>query len=95
MRTGAAVEDYHWRTTAEFLDIDNCQTPVDLAVWHVGSNNDHYFNNDLIEQHMLVAFRACHVVTIDAKAHTPSMLANKEEMKILLPAGLRRALSRQ
>lgn len=85
----------HWRTTAEFLGLDNCKQPIDLPVWHVGSANDHYFNNDFIEQHMLVVFKDCHTVLIDAKAHTPSILAGKAEMGILLPSKLRRRLSKQ
>jgi pimeloyl-ACP methyl ester carboxylesterase len=84
----------HWRTTAEFLAIDNCRTPVPLPVWHVGSNNDHYLNNDLVKQHMLVTFQDCTVLLIDAKAHTPNLLGDKTELGILLPSKLRRALSK-
>ncbi len=84
----------HWRTTAEFLDLDNCQGQVNLPVWHVASVNDHYFNNAIIEQHMLVVFRECILASIETKAHTPSMLADKAEIGVLLPPKLRRALSK-
>jgi pimeloyl-ACP methyl ester carboxylesterase len=84
----------HWRTTAEFLALDNCKVHVDLPVWHVGSKNDHYFDNDLIEQHMFVTFQSCTMLTMDAKAHTPNLLGNKAEMSIMLPSKLRRTLSR-
>ena len=84
----------HWRTTAEFLALDNCQTKVALSVWHVASNNDPYLNTDLVEQHMLVTFQACTVLLMDAKAHTPNLIADKAELGIMLPPKLRRALSK-
>jgi pimeloyl-ACP methyl ester carboxylesterase len=85
----------HWRTTYEFLGLDNCRQQISLPVWHVGSKNDHYFNNDIVEQHMLVVFSSCTMLTMDAKAHTPSVTGNKAEMAIMLPSRLRRELSRQ
>lgn len=84
----------HWRTTAEFLGLDNCQTLIKLPVWHVASVNDHYFNNAIIEQHMLVVFQDCIIASIETKAHTPSMLAGKAEVGVLLPSKLRRALAK-
>lgn len=84
----------HWRTTAEFLNIDNCTVPIDLPVWHVGSIKDHYFDNAKVEQHLLMTYKECHMVLIETKAHTPSVLADKAELGILLPSKLRRALSK-
>jgi pimeloyl-ACP methyl ester carboxylesterase len=84
----------HWRTTAEFLGLDNCQVQINLPIWHIGSSNDHYFDNRFIEQHMLVVFKQCTMVLIDAKAHTPSILAGKAEMGELLPPKLRKLLSK-
>jgi pimeloyl-ACP methyl ester carboxylesterase len=82
----------HWRTTYEFLGLDNCQQKIDLPIYHVGSRNDHYFDNARIEAHMRTVFSDVHVTLIDAKAHTPSLLAGKRESGSMLPAGLRRAL---
>lgn len=83
----------HWRTTAELLDLNNCTQPIKLAVWHVASLNDHYFDNDIIEQHMLVVFDEYHKSPIETKAHTPNLLADKLEMSVLLPPDVRKALS--
>lgn len=84
----------HWLTTSEFLRLDNCTQHIDLPVWHVGSKHDHYFDNQIVREHMLVTFRECHQILIDAKAHTPSILADKKELRILLPRKLRQALSK-
>lgn len=83
----------HWYTMYEFLGINNCGVKIDLPVWHVASMNDHFFDNDIVEQHMQVVFSEYHKALIDAKAHTPSMLADKTEMGVMLPDGLRQALA--
>ncbi len=82
----------HWLTTREFLNIDNCVTQVDLPIHHVVSEQDHYFKNEIVKQHMLVVFKDYRQYMARSKAHTPSILADKQAMRVLLPAGLRRAL---
>jgi len=82
----------HWLTTSEFLNIDNCQSKVDLTVLHVASQEDHYFNNEIVKQHMLVTFSGYNRYVARSKAHTPSILADKKAAGVLLPTGLRRRL---
>lgn len=82
----------HWRTTSEFVGIDNCTVQVDLPVWHVASRGDHYFNNDVVEQHMRIVFNSYHRGMMNSKAHTPSVLGDKKELSIMVPPGLRRVL---
>lgn len=84
----------HWATTAEFLNLDNCKTRVDLPVWHVSSKNDHYFDNTIVEQHMRVVFSDYHHAVADLKAHTPSVVASRKAMAVLVPPPLRRALAK-
>lgn len=84
----------HWYTTYEFLGLDNCRKRIDLPVWHVASQNDHYLDTDIVQQHMLIVFKQYHQALINAKAHTPNLNANKEQMAIMLPPGLRKALLR-
>lgn len=84
----------HWLTTSEFLNIDNCQVKVDLPVCHVASKNEHYFNNNIVQQHMLVVFNDYHRYTMQSKAHTPSILADKKACRVMVPPGLRRVLSK-
>lgn len=84
----------HWLTTSEFFSLDNCQKRIDLPVHHVISKQDHYFDNEIVKQHMLVVFSEHHQYVADSKAHTPSVLADKKAMSILLPAGLRRVLAK-
>lgn len=84
----------HWLTTSEFLGLDNCTTRIDLPVWHVASKYDHYFNNHIVKEHMLVVFQEYHQAMTNTKAHTPSILADKKGLAVLVPSKLRRELTR-
>lgn len=83
----------HWLTTSEFLNLDNCRGRIDLPVWHVASKYDHYFDNAIVKEHMLVVFREYFEATTNTKAHTPSILADKKGLGVLVPSKLRKALS--
>lgn len=85
----------HWMTTSEFLNLDNCAQKIDLPVWHVSSSGDHYFNNEYVEQHMRVVFSDYNRSVMQSHAHTPSVLGNKKEMAIMVPAPLRKVLRRK
>lgn len=84
----------HWLTTSEFLNLDNCTKQVDLPIYHVITEEDHYFKNGVVEQHMLVVFSDYHQYMARSKAHTPSILADKKAMRVLLPPALRRVLAK-
>lgn len=83
----------HWLTTSEFLNVDNCAKKIALPVYHVASEADHYFDNEIVKQHMLVVFEDYHRFVANSKAHTPSVLAGKKESRIFLPPGLRRIIN--
>lgn len=85
----------HWLTTSQFFKIDNCQKKIDLPVHHVASKADHYFDNQLVKQHMLVTFSDYHRYVMNSKAHTPSIMADKKEAGVMLPPALRRVLARK
>jgi hypothetical protein len=84
----------HWRTTSEFLRLDNCKKQIALPVWHVASKNDHYFDNRIVEQHMRIVFTDYQLITFDSKAHTPSVLADKKGLSIMVPPALRKVLAK-
>jgi pimeloyl-ACP methyl ester carboxylesterase len=84
----------HWLTTSEFLHIDNCTKQVALPVYHIASEADHYFNNEIVKQHMLVVFEDYHKFVANSKAHTPNILAGKKDCRVFLPAGLRQVINK-
>jgi hypothetical protein len=84
----------HWLTTSQFFTLDNCTKRIDLPVMHVISKEDHYFNNEIVKQHMLVVFSGYRRFVANSKAHTPSVLGDKKAMSVMLPPGLRRILGK-
>lgn len=83
----------HWLTTSEFLGLDNCRVPVALPVFHIASRHDHYFDNEMVKQHMLVTYNDYDVAFMEISAHTPSVLADKTGMAVMVPPALKRALN--
>lgn len=84
----------HWLTTSEFLAVDNCTKKIALPIYHVASQHDHYFNNEIVKQHMLVVFEKYYRFVARSKAHTPSVLADKKTAGVMLPPALRRLLAK-
>lgn len=84
----------HMATTNEFLHLDNCRQQIAIPVWHVYSNNDQYFDNDLVEQHMRIIFSDYHSVPIKMKTHAPSIMADKKASAVLIPAKLRTIMAK-
>lgn len=80
-------------TTTQFLTFDNCKSQVNLPVWHVGVKNDHFFDNDLVEQHMRVIFTDFHGMTINMTKHAPTVIAEAKDAAPFVPPKLRRVLS--
>lgn len=85
----------HWLTTSEFLKLNNTGMHVQLPVVHVISQKDHYLNNIVVEQHMRQVFAGYSQYISRTKAHVPSVLADKKAMAVMLPAGLRRQITRR
>lgn len=78
----------HWLTTSEFIRLNNTKRQIALPVVHIVSKHDHYLNNLKVEEHMRRVFSGYTQFIAPIKAHVPSVLASKEEMSAMLPAGL-------
>jgi pimeloyl-ACP methyl ester carboxylesterase len=85
----------HWLTTSQFFKVDNTKKRLDMPAAHVISEVEHYFDNHMVEQHMQVVFKDYRKFVAKSKAHTPSVLADKKAMGVMLPAGLRRLLAKK
>lgn len=81
-------------TSTQFLTFDNCKVRVNLPVWHVSAKADHFFDNNLVEQHMRVVFNSFSKTEIDVKTHAPSVIADEKEAAALIPPKLSKQLTR-
>ena len=83
----------YFYTGHSMLTVDLCDKQTPLTVYHVAVQNDQYFNNKLVEQHLAVIY--ANVTTIDIKlgAHMPTILATPKEVAPFIPNKLRKLLA--
>jgi pimeloyl-ACP methyl ester carboxylesterase len=84
----------HWRTCAEFLQLNNCDRRVDLPVWHIGVKHDNYFDDHIVEQHMRVVFNDFIGMKSRLTSHSPSIIADAKMAAPLIPRKLRQILAK-
>jgi pimeloyl-ACP methyl ester carboxylesterase len=77
-------------TTQAFLHFTNCDRQVDLPLWHIAVEGDHFFKNDRVEQHMRVIFSDFHCMPIRMTKHAPTVIATAKEAEIYIPPALHR-----
>lgn len=75
------------------LTLDLCNERIDLPVYHIGVDNDRYFNNQVVEQHLNVIFSHVYMVPSKMGAHAPTVVATAKEAAPFIPAKIRRLLS--
>jgi pimeloyl-ACP methyl ester carboxylesterase len=83
----------YMRTTEQFLTFDNCRVRINLPVWHVTAQADHYFSQHRVEQHMRVIFSDFHQVQSSLTNHAPSVIADEAMAAPLVPPELARILN--
>lgn len=98
------VEIWLWRnndlrtymyTSNQILRLDNCKRQINLPVWHVGVDGDHFFDNELVEQHLQVIFTKLNSMKLSGLTkHAPTVIASEKDATPFIPAKLRRILSR-
>lgn len=85
----------YMQTSAEFLDLDNCGTRVDLPVSHIAIAEDRYFDNRRVEQHFRIIFSDFTLLkTIKLGNHAPSVIADEKAAAPFIPPKLRRIIQK-
>lgn len=79
-------------TANEFFKFSNCDKQVDIGVCHVAAENDHFFDNNNVEQHMKVIFNDVQTFVIKTTNHSPSIIADKKAASSLVPTDLKKIL---
>lgn len=83
------------KTGHELLTVDNCATQIALPVWHIYTPHDNFFDNAVIEQQMRVVFSEYQGFPLDAKMHSPSVIATKQQAAAFVPESLRQYLKQR
>ncbi len=79
----------YMKTSLIMFYLDNCTKQIALPVHHISVENDQYFDNSVVEQHMRVIFTDYHNYVTVLPNHAPSILATKEEAAPLAPKEIR------
>lgn len=80
-----------WISTSHTLfTVDNCTVRVDLPVHHIGVDEDNYFDNQLVEQHMRIIFSDFVLHKANLDRHVPNILADKKEATRMVPASVKK-----
>lgn len=91
------INDFRtWMETccAMFM-LDLSGTHVDLPVYHVAVDNDHYFDNLLVEQHMRAIYKDFELVKTKLPAHAPTVLATAKDVEPFVPPKIRKLLRKK
>ncbi len=81
-------------TGGEMLKVDLCGDRVKAHVYHIAVENDRYFDNNVVEQHLNVIFDKVTMVPTVMPAHAPSVIAGADEAAVFIPSKIRRVLAR-
>jgi pimeloyl-ACP methyl ester carboxylesterase len=89
----------HARTKAkvcsEMFKIDLCNKQVQKDVYHVAIADDHFFDNNVVEQHMSVIYDNVVIIYAEMKGHAPTVIADVDAARPFIPQKLRRLLSQK
>lgn len=75
------------------LTLDLCDRQVKLPVYHIAVDNDRYFNNQVVEQHLNIIFDTVYMVPSKMGGHAPTVVATAKEAAPFIPTKIRRLLS--
>lgn len=83
----------YFYTLDSMFGVDLCDKQVALPVYHVAVQNDQYFNNKLVEQHLAVIYASVSVIDVKLDAHMPTIVASPKEVAPFIPSKLRKLLA--
>lgn len=91
------INDFRtWMATCvTMFTLDLTGMPVNLPVYHVAVDNDHYFNTSVIEEHMRAIYSDFTLVKGHGQAHVPTVISTAKEAGIFIPPILRRILNQK
>lgn len=84
----------YMETGRSMLTVDLCNQKVPVKLYHIAVNEDRYFDNTVVEQHLNVIYEKVTMVPTTMPAHAPSVIANAEAAAPFVPSRIRRVLAR-
>ena len=85
----------YMRTSVAMFKLVPIPVRVNLTVHHVAVNEDRYFDNGLVEEHMRLIYKNFIMHETTMPDHVPSIVASAEQASPFLPASLRRIFAKK
>jgi pimeloyl-ACP methyl ester carboxylesterase len=82
----------YMHTSGIMLTVDLCNKPVDLPVYHIAVDDDRYFDNTRVEQHLRVIYKDVKIIPTPMIGHAPTVIADAKSAAPFVPAKIRRLL---
>ncbi len=79
-------------TSVTMFNLELGDKRVDLPIYHVAINDDHYFNNVSVEQHMRQIYNDFSLIKTKLPAHAPTVLATTKDVEPFVPPAIRQLL---
>jgi len=82
-------------TARSMFTVNLCNAHVELPIYHISVNNDRYFNNVLVEQHMRAIFTDFELEEANVPTHAASVIATAKEAEPYVTPKVRRLLNKK
>lgn len=79
-------------TAVSMFKADLCKAKVKLDVHHVTVDNDRYFDNHVVSQHLAIIFKSVNIIHTRFPSHAPTVIASAAEAAPFIPLKLRKLL---
>jgi len=79
-------------TAVSMFKANLCDKQVSLNVHHVTVDNDRYFDNQVVTQHLAIIYKTADIIHTKFPSHAPTVIATAEEAAPFIPSKLRKLL---
>ncbi|MEK7603093.1 MAG: alpha/beta hydrolase [Patescibacteria group bacterium] len=79
-------------TAVSMFTTDLCNLRVKIAVHHVTVDNDRYFDNHVVKQHLSIIYENVNIIHTRFPSHAPTVIANSVDAAPFIPPKLRKIL---
>ncbi|MDB5186315.1 MAG: hypothetical protein JWL85_838 [Candidatus Saccharibacteria bacterium] len=84
----------YMETSVTMLTVDLCNAQVPLPVYHIAVDEDRYFNNSIVEEHLSVIYGKVYMIKSKMDGHAPTVVADAKAAAPFMPSKMRRLLSK-
>lgn len=80
------------KTIYDSFNVNLLDKQINLPVHHIYVEDDRFFNNQIVEQHMRIIYKDFIGIKTDIVGHMPSIVATKQDADVFIPKELKELL---